>query len=936
MGRPRYRIGIDLGTTNCVLAYVDSPARARVPRILPVAQWDSPTATAAGETLPSLGYLTTDAERQAGFSAAGEAPPPAEAGWVVGLFARAQMALSPGRVVHSAKSWLSHEQVDRREPILPWQSSEVPPDRRLSPVQAGALYLRHLREVWDRTIARDDPAARFGAQEVVVTVPASFDEVAQELTLEAARLAGYPEAVRILEEPQAAFYDWLGRRGHVSELLDLLERVPGREARVLVCDIGGGTTDLSLFEVAPDRESPTGLSLRRVAVSEHLLLGGDNIDMTLAYILEGRLTGGQTKLTGRQWSQLLSQARDLKEGILRDLGRGKDRGIPERTVTLAASGAGLLAATRTATIAAEEVRDCVLDGFFPECGADDRPQKRASGLREWGLPYAADTAVTRHLAGFLQGRRVDAVLFNGGTLTPPFLRERLAGLATRWQDGYAPAVLANDAMALAVARGAARYAHLLATPEAGQRIAGGHAHALYLEVVRRKKKTRTLVCVLPKGMEAGESVRIGNAEFDLLVNQPVRFQCYYSNRRDGDEPGDPVPWELDEFHPLPPLQTAIHLPPSRPRPANNRLRVLLESSLNELGLLQLHCVEKEGEGRWRLDFNLRRAAEEESPAEQGAEAPLVPGRRLEKAQALILSLYGKKKDPDLPDIKPTQLLRELEGALGAKRDTWDSATLRALWPTLAQGVGRRNRSVQHEEAWLYLAGFALRPGYGFEVDEARMEELWRVFETGMAHPREKRIQVQWHLLWRRTAGGLNPQRQERVLKGIFPLLQSRSQETAEIYYLAGSLERIRPDRKLQVVRFLSAALEDRRFRAKEPVSWALGRLLTRTPLYAGPETVLPPQEVGRLFAQVRALDWGDPGLAFLPALFAQAARRTDRRDVDVGPELRRELLERMEAGGARPEELRVVRETVPVEDADRVRQFGESLPSGLILMGESA
>lgn len=930
MARPRYRIGVDLGTTNCVLAYVDATLPGQAPQILPVPQWDSPATTLESESLPSVGYLATAPERQAGFSGDREAPSQ-ECGWVVGLFARGQMVQNPGRVIHSAKSWLSHEQVDRREPILPWQSSEVPPAERLSPVAASSLYLHYLRECWDRRMAGDDSTARFDAQEIVVTVPASFDEVAQELTLEAAREAGYPETLHLLEEPQAAFYDWLGHRANLVALVDLLERVPDRTARVLVCDIGGGTTDLSLFEVTADPAAPSGLSLRRVAVSEHLLLGGDNIDLTLAHLLEARLTGGGTKLTGRQWNQLLSQARDLKE---RTLGDDPVASGPELTVTLAGSGAGLLASTLSASIGADEVRRHVLEGFFPACAAGDRTQKKTSGLREWGLPYAGDTAVTRHLAGFVQERHVDAVLYNGGTVIPPFLRRRLTDLLTEWQAGYAPTVLANDNLSLAVARGAARYAHLLVEPEAGERIAGGHAHALYLEVVHRKKKTPTLVCILPKGMEANESLRLENVEFDLLVNQPVRFQCYFSNRRETDRPGEVVAWQEEEYHPLPPLQTAVHLPAGRPKPANNRLRVFLEATLNELGLLKLFCVEKDGEGRWRLDFNLRRTAAEPE-GEPAPEEPLVQRHRLEKAEALIQAVYGKHRDASRPDLKPTHLLRELERALGAKRDGWDSATLRALWPALTQGMGRRSRSVAHEEVWLHLAGYALRPGYGVALDESRVEALWRLFETGLVHPKEKRVQVQWYLLWRRTAGGLNARRQEKVWKQLRPHLQSRSQETAETFYLAGSLERIPLEEKLQVVRWLSTGLQDRQFRNKEPLTWALGRLLTRTPLYAGPETVLAPEEVEKLFRRLQPLDWKDPAYTSLNALFSQAARRTDRRGFDVATGVRDEILAKMNGSGARPEDLRVVQEAVPIEDADRVRQFGESLPSGLILVAES-
>lgn len=927
--QPRYTIGIDLGTTNSVLAFIAGGDPGRAAEVLPVPQWSSPAAAVTGEVLPSFSYLTTPAELQSGFAGDPRLPPPA-AGWVPGVLARGRMAANPGRVIHSAKSWLSHGAVDRTAPILPWQSDEVAPEERLSPVQASAGYLAWLRQAWDAAMLAADPAAVFEAQEVVVTVPASFDEAAQELTLEAARLAGYPPGVRLLEEPQAAFYDWLGRGRHLRQLSELLATLPERRARILVVDIGGGTTDFSLFEAAGDPQAPAGLVLRRLAVSEHLLLGGDNIDLTLAYRLEEKLTGGDTRLTGRQLAHLIVQARELKERILGDGAEAPDE---EYAVTLAASGAGLFAASRSARLTAAEVRAIVLDGFFPECAAGDRPQRGGAGLREWGLPYAADTAVTRHLAGFLEERRIDAVLFNGGTVTPAFLRRRLHALLASWQEGESPAVLAVDAPVLAVARGAARYAALLRRPQAGLRIAAGHPHALFLEVVRGKqKKVRSLVCVLPRGLEPGRVLRLENAEFDLLVNQPVRFQCFYSYRRAGDAAGAVVPWNAEDFRPLPSLQTAIHLPPERPRPANNRVRVTLEASLSELGLLQLYCVESADGGRWRLDFNLRRGIAEEEPV-QAPEEPLVPERQRQAAHALIRAHYGKKLEPGLPEVRPRQLVRRLEEVLGGGRESWDGATLRTLWPPLAEGMGRRGRSPDHEESWLYLAGFALRPGYGFPLDQTRLEELWRLFPQGMTHPQERRVEVQWHLLWRRVAGGLDAARQEKVLQKLLPRLQGGAGLTPEMVYLAGSLERLRPDRKLELARLFAAGVERPRLKSREPYAWVLGRLLARAPLYAGPDAVAAPAEVEALFERLRKLDWRDPEYAPLNPLFAQAARRVDRRDADVGEEARREILQKMRESGAHPDQLRVVREQVPVEYADRERQFGESLPAGLILLG---
>lgn len=924
--KPRYAIGIDLGTTNSVLAYIDLQQTERGPQVLPLPQWETAESFNRYELLPSFLCALTADETEAGFQLSDDGPPQgAFAGWQAGHFARQQMALRPGRVVASAKSWLCHMDIDRTAPILPWKSEEIVDEKRLSPIQASSAYLAYFKQVWDRVMAAGRPEANFAVQEVVITVPASFDEVAQQLTLEAAKLAGFPSNIRLIEEPQAAFYAWLDKGRNINQLADLLEQQPEKSLKVVVCDIGGGTTDLSLFEVCGDSQAPNGLGLKRLAVSDHILLGGDNIDLTLAYLLEQKLTGKTAKLSGRQWNQLLAQARDFKERLLRDPDELEQT---EFTVTLSGTGSGLFGSTKSAKISADEVRQCVLEGFFPLCDKEDRPQRKVGGLREWGLPYAADSAVTRHLAEFLAGQRVDAVLYNGGSVTPDFLRQRLTDLLAQWQEGYAPTVLTSDSLAMAVAKGAAKYGYLQLQPKGGERITGGHAHALYLEV-KQKKKGHALVCVLPHGMEADRTVSLHEQAFDLLVNQAVRFQCYYSGRRYHDQPGSVVEWNEKDFHPLPPLQTAVHLPPEQPVPANNRLRVSLECNLNELGLLQLYCVEEGGPGRWRLDFNLRKSALEEQETELEA-TPLVSAERIEAARGCILSLYGKRKDPTLPEFKPNQLLRQLEKALGSERDGWDSLTLRSLWPTLCQGMTRRNRSLAHELSWLNLAGYALRPGYGVEADEARMEELWRLFSMGMVFPQEKTALDHWCILWRRVAGGLNAGRQEKLFEKLQSHFKPGKDTSPELLRLFGALERLPVALKQSLVKRLLGGYQ--KVKHREPYAWALGRLLSRTPLYAGADSILPPGQVEKAFRQLQQLDWTSVDNPGLITLFSMAARRTEQREIDIDDTLREAILEKMRTSKAKTELLRVVRDYVPIEEADKLAQFGESLPVGLFLV----
>lgn len=930
----RYFIGIDLGTTNCALSYVDRYQPDKGSQVLPIPQQDSATSVRTAAQLPSFAFLPATAQQSSALTSE-PGIPTLESGWIPGAYARTQLAFNPGRVIHSAKSWLCHADVDRTGAILPWQSQEISSAKRLSPVAASALYLRWLRAVWDQNMAAEDSSCLFEHQHIVITVPASFNEAAQELTLKAAQQAGYPDHLRLIEEPQAAFYFWLGRSKNLSVLHDMLATAARPDLKILVCDIGGGTTDLSLFQVSADKHASTGLKMERLAVSEHLLLGGDNIDLTLAHVLEHKLMGEGKQAASKQWSQLLAQARDLKERILATE-PDTENGTRSFPVTVSGSGSGLFSSTRSIRVEAHEIRTCILEGFFPQVEARERPRKDSSGLQEWGLPYAQDSAVSRHLAQFLDDQNIDAVLFNGGSVTPEFLRRRLLHLLQSWQEKSGPTLheLHNDAISLAVSRGAARYCWI-ASQNDSERITGGYPHSLYLEVHGRKKKERQLVCILPKGMEAGHSINITEPEFDLLVNQPVRFQCCYALKRQQDRPGALVPWNRDEFRTLPPLETAIHLDENQPRPANNRVRVHLEVSLNELGLLQIYCVARDGSGRWRLDFNLRKGVEEEQE-----DAAQTQGRNLalskEIQQALrvatpyIDAIFARKKHANLPDIKPAHLPRELERHLG-KRDTWNSATLRQLWPALNSGMTRKTRSIEHENTWLYLAGFTLRPGYGVEHDESRMEQLWRVHQLGMAFPKEKRIQKQWYLLWRRVAGGLNRQRQQQLFDAILPTLQNQSEPEPEMVYLAGALELLAPETKCALVKIFAKRLLLGKLKHTPPYTWALGRLLSRTPLYAGRETIVHPREVKNLFDSMEHLDWGDAAWSGLNALFAQAARCTEQRDIDIEAELRQRIGAKLKHSGAPPHQIAVVKQYVAVDDADRTLQFGETLPAGLVL-----
>jgi molecular chaperone DnaK (HSP70) len=913
MSRAKFSIGIDLGTTNCAMAFVVLDTEDSQSEVFPIRQWETLTALSESPTLPSFLYLPpeSDAAQMVGSHFSGRE-------WISGRFARRKASESPGRVAHSAKSWLGHHAVDRSAPFLPWRSDEIPVEKRISPIQASALLLEYLRGAWDSRFAPED--AHFLDQEITITVPASFDAVAQGLTLDAAKQAGFPESVRLLEEPQAAFYRWLEQ--HASEdAFDLREAGP---RHVLVIDIGGGTSDFSLFEITVGSDSPLP-HIKRIAVSDHLLLGGDNIDLTLAHHVQPRL--GAEELSVAQWNFLVARCRDLKERCLTNE-TGEDF-----AVSVPSQGSSLLGKTLTGRIRRAEVESIVLEGFFPRCAADELPTRAQAGLREWALPYAADSAVTRYLADFLSGRpRIDAILFNGGSLHPEVLRLRLQEQIAEWQGEEKPIILENPEPDLAVARGAARFGSLV--HRRAERIEARTARAIYLEVQQRETKEPQLVCILPRDAAPEEEFKISPPGLELRLNHLVRFQPYYSTRPNTQEAGSLVPFNDRDFHPLPALQTVAKLAVRRPQ--GERLPVTLSSKMNELGLLRIACVSADAQVKqsWPLEFNLR---PHESDAARQPGVPLDTGvgdARLDAARARISLLFSQpfnKRDK----LSATNLLKSLEQIFGTAKASWNWVLIRELWTTLFQHIGARKESIEHEEAWLILAGFLLRPGFGAQGDEARMEQLWELHTNGLAFP-GKRIQLQQYILWRRVAGGLERERQEAILEPELPKLANQKNPAPELIRLAGSLERIRQDTKIDLVdRFLESVRDlagQKQYCAAHLVS--LGLLLNRAPLYAGQEDVIPPDSVERAFEMLSDLDWAEPDLGEIQTLFLRAGRVTGDSRLDLPRSLRERIVSKLEKSGAAPLKVERIRTFVPLERADRAGLFGESLPPGLVLGAE--
>lgn len=600
----RYVIGIDLGTTNCGAAWADTakmddPLHLPEVQLFPIPQLTNPGEVREEPLLPSALYLPEAKDFPEGSL---ELPWEQEPGMLVGALAHKRGVERSNRLVSSAKSWLSHSAVDRTAAILPLNAPEG--TRKVSPVEASQRYLEHIRKAWDHA----HPEAPFTAQQVLVTVPASFDAVARELTQRAAEEAGYAP-VTLLEEPQAAFYAWLERHP------DWRERVKVGDL-ILVIDIGGGTTDFTLIAVT---ERGGELNLERVAVGDHLLLGGDNVDLALARVVEQQLAAKNTKLDMMQFHALWQQCRVGKEKLLEEGNKA-----PDCAVTILGRGTGLVGGTIKAKLAREDVERTLLEGFLPLAGSHDMPQRqRRVALQEIGLPYASDAAVTRQMARFLrqqaaageQGsvRRTASgmaapthILFNGGVLRAKMIRERLLEVLNGWlgEEGMAAAVpLLGEDLMHAVSRGAAYYG--LARRGRGVRIRGGVPRTYYVGIetampaIPGMPPPMKALTVAPFGMEEGTSHEYPDREFGLLVGEPAEFRFFCSATRKNDEAGTMLEeWKPDELEELAPVEVTL------PGSSGEVARVSLEAAVTETGVLQLFCVAKDGR-RWKLEFNVR-------------------------------------------------------------------------------------------------------------------------------------------------------------------------------------------------------------------------------------------------------------------------------------------------------------------------------------------
>ena len=997
----RYIVGIDLGTTNCAVAYLDTHKTEPPIELFRIEQMVDIQTSQLSDTLPSFHYELTQAESQqihARFQLHDGNHP-----GVVGIFARQRGLQMPGRSIASAKSWLCHTLVDRTSALLPWSPEEGV--QMLSPVQASRRYLEHIVRMWDR----EHPQEPLAEQDVVVTLPASFDEVARRLTIQAAAEANLPN-ILLIEEPQAAFYAWL-HRNHASWMRTMS---PGQS--ILVCDIGGGTTDFTLIRVVEtnaasvsnlesenetkiekDQSQTVGQALQsifglhRVAVGEHLMLGGDNLDLALARNLEKRLMDewnlshnvALERLAPRQWDALKAQCRAAKESLL---------GVSPPTtykMSLPGSGSKLIENTRTMAIDLEWARKLLVEGFFGRVDLQARPNKEGEGFQEFGLPYAADPNVNKHLAAFLwehrwAGRpesdrstlsdlaaaRPDWILFNGGVLESKQIRDAIVDQVAAWfsavdrsepshstvistviahEADWKPGILEGNRLDLAVAQGAATFGQ--ARRGKGVRIDARLARAYYLLVEQSPPKA---ICVMPANAMPMDRYRMDEHPFQLMVGQPVQFPLMQSSTNLVHRVGQIVPVDSETMTALPPIRTVLEM-------SNRRLQqivpVVLESELNEIGTLSMHLVAVPDRDEvspakpevstaktpealsWKLEFDVRVSPPSNHLPKNGL-LEVVQSETIQSALEALEVVFGES-----PSVSPKQSISELSDRIGLGRSDWNPTLLREMWRFLIEHPGYRKLSADHESRWLNMVGWCLRPGFGVAGDDWRVHTTWRQVHNKLLH-RSIGNASETIVLWRRIAGGFTSGQQRAIFQDCWsrvrPSLVGGSQSnlpnanvTIELIRLIGSLEWLDASEKNEVAGKILQALERRK---NEPLHrsllWSLGRIGSRMPVYATLQQVVAATRVQAWSEKLMGMDVAgvEKNLAMVSLCLMQLSRRTDDRYRDVTRVFQEQLAMYLEEIGASELYVRLVRDGGRLDQESEESIVGDSLPLGFRLV----
>lgn len=903
----RFVIGIDLGTTQCALSYVDLESKSLKVKNFLIPQLVDSGQVEELETLQSVLFIDEKDSIQ-------NAPEwmQHEKGYLTGFYAKELGGDIPSRFIHSSKSWLCHPRIDRKSAILPWQSSTV--KEKLSPVQAATEYLRFLATSWNSVMKEKDEAFDFFRQKIIVTIPASFDPVARNLTLEAIEQAGI-KSVSLLEEPQAAFYDYLNR--NPKQMVRDLKGVD----TVLVIDIGGGTTDFSLIQInwEDDKEYPV---FSRLAVGPHLLIGGDNLDLALARQVEAEFKHKGKKLIAKQWLSVLNQSRATKEDVFSDSAEGK------AVFTVKGSGSKVLAGSKKITLDQSEIRNTLIEGFFPVVDANEKPEDdNGLGLSEAGLPFTKDPAITRHLALFLEENNIipDAILFNGGTLQSECFRDRLFEVISIWK-GREPSILSNPHPTLAVAAGAAYYG--MVSMGLGHKIQSGNPVSIYLGIGSGKigdqgrYTPEKLLCLLPKGSETETKYKVKGKAFGIDLSRDSSFYLYYTpNPPKAEKLGRTIRYNSKRYLPLPPISL-------KAKTGKGEKQVGLEVVLKETGYMQVFCKEVDGTFSQELRFDLtsgEKAATNTAPAKR--RVPITK-KQLGKIDALVESA-GKG------EIAFNCMFKEIEQIMGSKRSLWDAEMLRQLFDLFIEDK-RFTLSEASMTVWFRLLGYCLRPGFGVKGDVERVDFIWKMLDSEFEHTNSE-FWSDWWVMWKRIAPGLSIERQNILKESILPILfQTKKRDKSmrkisqhernQIWRLLGHLEKISTEEKERIGWWA----------ARSPISYgkdalalhAIGRFGARDLAYA-PETALLPQSVANEWAE-HLLKRAIPGNSYLDWALRELGRKTGDKLIQIDDVIRKKIIDVFKQKHRKKAFIQPLLKAARLKEKDLAEFTGESLPSGFL------
>ena len=919
----QYVIGIDLGTTNSAVSYVDVAALKQAleqtreapdkDKIIKV--FNIPQLTGHGEftkipVLPSFLYIPGEYDISKEVL---KHPWRKREDLFAGSFARDHGSKIPSRLVSSAKSWLCNPMADRKAKILPWGAEGV---EKVSPVTATAEYLSHIRSAWNHFVKDEDKFIE--NQFVVITVPASFNEEARDLTMEAVTQAGLGQSVTLLEEPLAAFYSWLIR--HEEDWQSTI----GEDELILVCDVGGGTTDFSLITLKETDGSPR---FERLAVGDHLILGGDNIDLALAKIVEKKFQS-KTSLSSDKWKTLCHRCREAKEKIL-------DRGGRSVRITLKGEGRALIAGTLAADLTRGDVETVLRGAFFGDVSSSDfSAEADGKEIADFGLPFEKDASVTGHIVRFLEAHRdtikkalskdvpmPDFILFNGGTLKPALVQSRIKESIRRWfktSEPNKPIMLENDRPELAVGIGASYYG--LVKQGIGVRVGSGSPRSYYLGISTASDQRQGAVCIVERGLDEGSVINLPDLSFEVRANQPVSFDVFSSSFRSGDTAGSVV--EVDKtLTAMAPIQTIIKFGKQGEK---KQIPVTLGAEYTEMGSLSMFCRSAVSEHQWKLQFQLRNA----SSAAVSEDTEVYDDASINEACRVIETAFSSSAGNDLNRIAKT-----IEGVVEQRKMNWPLNFLRRLADKLIEMAPTRQISAEHEGRWLNLTGFCMRPGFGDAFDEERVRKLWKIYLNGLHFDKVQQNRVEWWIYLRRVAAGLKAGQQRQFFQDTSALLTKSNktkmspQEQVELWMASGNMERLLVKDKVVLAKALMPQI--RPGKKMDRLFWTLSRLGARELLYGSVDRVIPPAEVGRWIQQIIKKQWkpSDP----VPALVSALARKTGDRTRDIPDDIRDLVLEWMTKQNVDKKNRALVKEKTGMGMKEKSQQFGERLPQGLVL-----